>query len=128
MTTKQAAKELGLSSELTIQNWLKGGHFPGLASGEGIGPLILPKSRASRRIWMPRRSGTGQETSGFQMWTAGNRRFCNSHLLKCGPPFGVIAFWDGSSRGTADMMGVAMDAGIPVRVVPTGSPPRRFGP
>jgi hypothetical protein len=29
MTAKQAAKELGLSSELTIQNWLKGGHFPG---------------------------------------------------------------------------------------------------
>ena len=35
----------------------------------------------------------------------------------------LIAFWDGSSRGTADVVAKAQDAGKPVTVVRMGSDP-----
>jgi hypothetical protein len=39
------------------------------------------------------------------------------HVIATGAPFGLVAFWDGVSRGTKDMIDVATAAGIPVRVV-----------
>ena len=38
---------------------------------------------------------------------------------------GVVGFWDGKSRGTKDMIDVAREAGLAVRVVATGAPPAR---
>lgn len=35
LTAEEAAKELGLSSALSMQNWLKGGHFPGAFQRNG---------------------------------------------------------------------------------------------
>lgn len=41
----------------------------------------------------------------------------NQSMLVFGQPDIVLAFWDGTSRGTADMIRQAETAGIPVKVI-----------
>lgn len=52
--------------------------------------------------------------------SAGMRR--NEQLLTCVRPDLVIAFWDGSSRGTHNMIDRARRAGVRVRVYREGPP------
>lgn len=42
----------------------------------------------------------------------------NQEMLDIGKPDEVIAFWDGKSTGTLDMIKRATQAGVPVRIVP----------
>ena len=42
----------------------------------------------------------------------------NQQMLDEGKPDMVIAFWDGESRGTLDMIGRAVRAGYEVRIIP----------
>lgn len=44
-------------------------------------------------------------------------RIRNLEMLELGRPDRVIAFWDGSSRGTAHMIHLAQVAGLPVDVI-----------
>ncbi len=44
----------------------------------------------------------------------------NEEMLKEGKPELVVAFWDGKSRGTMDMITRSIRAGVPVRVHPYG--------
>ncbi len=48
--------------------------------------------------------------------SAGPRR--NQRMLIEGKPEVVLAFWDGESRGTLDMIKRAVKAGVPVSVTP----------
>jgi hypothetical protein len=41
----------------------------------------------------------------------------NAQMLAEGKPDLVIAFWDGSSRGTLNMIEIAQEAGVPTRVI-----------
>ena len=52
--------------------------------------------------------------------SAGMRR--NEQMLTCVRPSLVMAFWDGSSRGTRDMIERARRAGVRVRVYREGPP------
>ena len=51
---------------------------------------------------------------------AGPRR--NQRMLVDGKPDVGIAFWDGTSRGTLDMIRRLTNAGVPVRIVPVPKP------
>ncbi len=42
----------------------------------------------------------------------------NTRMLVEGKPDLVLAFWDGESRGTLDMIKQATAAGVPVRITP----------
>ncbi len=42
----------------------------------------------------------------------------NMRMLQSGCPDRVLAFWDGKSPGTRDMIQQAVRAGVPVRIVP----------
>jgi hypothetical protein len=42
----------------------------------------------------------------------------NQAMLDEGKPYLVIAFWDGKSKGTLDMISRATRAGVPVKIVP----------
>jgi len=41
----------------------------------------------------------------------------NKQMLAEGRPDRVLAFWDGMSRGTANMVALAQSAGVPVEIV-----------
>jgi hypothetical protein len=41
----------------------------------------------------------------------------NLRMLEFGKPDEVLAFWDGSSKGTAHMIREARKAGVPVRII-----------
>ncbi len=56
---------------------------------------------------------------------AGPRR--NQTMLKVGRPHLVLAFWDGKSRGTLDMISRATRAGVPVRIFPSTPTPGAMG-
>lgn len=44
----------------------------------------------------------------------------NQQMLDEGQPDLVVALWDGSSRGTEDMIRRAVKAGVPVEIIPAG--------
>ena len=99
-----------------------------------------PDERDRGPRWVPGADGLGERWAkdrghGYRNFPAKWNRWGNPagpirnrdmaiYLLKCGPPFGLIAFWDGQSRGTKDMIDVATEAGIPVRVVRAAVPTR----
>lgn len=53
-------------------------------------------------------------------WSLGRKAgpMRNQRMLDEGKPHRVLAFWDGKSRGTLDMIRRAVKAGVPVRIVP----------
>lgn len=56
-------------------------------------------------------------------WTTHGRKagpIRNQQMLDEGKPDLVLAFWDGKSRGTLDMIMRAVKAGVPVKIVPKG--------
>lgn len=56
----------------------------------------------------------------FADWQKHGRRagpLRNQEMLDDGKPERVLAFWDGASRGTKDMISRAEKAGVPVEVV-----------
>jgi hypothetical protein len=50
----------------------------------------------------------------------------NSLMASAGADL-CLAFWDGHSKGTADMIRRAVECGIPVSIVPKVTPPPRVG-
>lgn len=87
-----------------------------VVSGGARGADLLGEQWGRSRGWAVRQFPARWDTEGKQAGPLRNRRMA-AHVVAVGAPFGVVAFWDGVSRGTKDMIDVATEVGIPVRVV-----------
>lgn len=86
--------------------------------------LIHGKSRGADVLAWAEARALGWIVEGYAAdWLARGKAagpIRNQRMLDEGKPDLVLAFWDGKSTGTLDMIKRATQAGVPVRIVPKG--------
>ena len=92
-----------------------------VVSGGANGADLLGERWAHERGWPVRRFPADWRRHGRSAGPIRNREM-RDYLLQSPDRRGVVAFWDGTSAGTGDMIRAAREGGVGVRVVsPTGS-------
>ena len=73
----------------------------------------LMADRAAKELGIP----TARFDANWQFHGRSAGHIRNQQILKLGQPDEVVAFWDGESPGTANMIQLAGHAGIPIVVL-----------
>lgn len=97
------------------------GHLEEVLAGWNITTIIEGGSRGADRLAREYGEKHGIAVRTFPAaWDAYGRsagHIRNAEMLSKGCPDQVIAFWDGESKGTGNMISQAEKAGVPVTVV-----------